>query len=98
MRIITHKAIADFCRLHADAEAPLSDWYLKTQKSLWECFADVKTTFKNADYVGNKRHVFNIKGNMYRLIALILFEPQIVYIRFIGTHAEYSKIKDCAKV
>jgi mRNA interferase HigB len=57
-----------------------------------------KKTFNNVDSVGNKRYVFNIKGNSYRVIALILFVPKIVYIRFIGTHAEYSKIKDCSKV
>jgi len=52
----------------------------------------VKETFTSADYVGNNRFVFNIKGNNYRLIAIIIFASQKVYIRFIGTHKDYDKI------
>ena len=53
---------------------------------------DVKQTFNSADYVGNERMVFNIKGNRYRLVAAVLFSIRTVYIKFIGTHAEYNKI------
>lgn len=46
--------------------------------------------------LGNDRYVFNIKGNDYRLVAMIFLQAQAgqVYIRWIGTHAEYDKIKD----
>ncbi len=50
------------------------------------------------DSVGNKRYVFNIKGNNYRVVVLILFVTGRVYIRFIGTHAEYDKIKDIKNI
>ena len=36
--------------------------------------------------------VFNISGNKYRLVVYVRYDIQIVYIRFIGTHAEYDKI------
>jgi mRNA interferase HigB len=52
----------------------------------------MKKTFNPVDAIGDKRFVFNIKGNNYRLIALVLFVPKFVYIRFIGTHTEYDKI------
>jgi mRNA interferase HigB len=42
--------------------------------------------------VGNNRVVFNIKGNQYRLVVAIQYQHGIIYIRFIGTHAEYNKI------
>ena len=45
-----------------------------------------------ASIVGNKRVVFNIRGNNYRLIAAVNFDHGIVYIRFVGTHGEYEKI------
>jgi len=96
MRIITHKAIEQYAELHTDAKLSLDEWYIKTEQSEWNNFADVKQTFNSVDSVGNKRYVFNIKGNFYRIIAIILFAPKIVYIRFIGTHAEYDKIKDCS--
>jgi len=98
MRIITYKAIEQYSDLHPDVKFALDDWYNKTEQSQWNCFADVKKTFNSVDSVGNKRYVFNIKGNSYRVIALILYKPKIVYIRFIGTHSEYDKIKDCSKI
>jgi len=96
MRIITYKAIDKYSELHPDAKLALDEWYTKTEQSQWNCFADVKKTFNSVDNVGNKRYVFNIKGNSYRVITLILYMPKIVYIRFIGTHSEYEKIKDCS--
>lgn len=54
--------------------------------------------FNSVDSVGNKRYVFNIKGNHYRIVAIILFVPKIVYIRFIGTHKGYDKIKDITNI
>ena len=98
MRIITYKAIIQYSDLHLDAKLALDEWYLKTEQSQWNCFADVKQTFNTVDSVGEKRYVFNIKGNSYRIIAIILFGPKIVYFRFIGTHSEYNKIKDCSKI
>ena len=97
MRIIKYKAISDFTEAYPDAKVALDDWYAKTERSQWSCFADVKNTFNSVDAVGNKCYIFNIKGNLYRLVALILFVPKIVYIRFIGTHAEYEK-KDCSTI
>jgi len=98
MRIITHTAIKQYYNLHPNAKLALDEWYIKTEKSQWNCFADIKQTFNSVDNVGGKRYVFNIRGNSYRIIALILFGPKIVYIRFIGTHAEYDKINDYSKI
>ena len=58
----------------------------------------IKQTFNSVDYVGNNRFVFNVKGNDYRLVAIISFNAKKVYIRFIGTHAEYDKIKDIKNI
>jgi Uncharacterized protein conserved in bacteria len=52
----------------------------------------------SVDAVGNQRYVFNIKGNDYRLIVLILFTPKTIYIRFVGTHKEYDAIKDIQNI
>lgn len=98
MRIIAYKKIEDFARKHEGSKVALDDWYHKTEKADWSSFGSIKNTFGSADTVGNKRYVFNIKGNNYRLVALILFVPRIVYIRFIGTHSEYDKIEDCSKI
>jgi mRNA interferase HigB len=58
----------------------------------------MKAMFNSVDAVGNDRYVFNIRGNNYRLIAMIFFDVRTVYIRFVGTHSEYDKLKDCSQV
>lgn len=98
MRIIAKKTLVDFYTEHSDAEIALEDWYDKTEFANWDNFAQAKETFKTADYVGNKRIVFNIKGNRYRLVALVLFRIKMVYIRFVGTHKEYDKITDIQNI
>ena len=98
MRIITKKRIDEFIKKHADSTIALKGWYHKALKADWSSFEDVKNTFASVDVIGNKRYVFDIKGNSYRLIAIIRLEYKIVYIRFIGTHAEYDKITDCSTI
>ena len=98
MRIIAYKQIEQFAAIHTDARIALDDWYSKTERAEWSCFADIKNMFNAVDSIGNKRYVFNIKGNSYRLITLILFNPKIVYIRYIGTHADYNKIEKYSKL
>ena len=97
MRIVTFLRIKEFTKKYPDADIALRDWYLKTQKSNWNNLADIKQTFNTADYVGNNRFVFNIRGNSYRLIAIVIFASKKVYIRFIGTHQHYDKI-DASKI
>ena len=92
MRIVTFLRIKEIVEKHSDADIALRDWYKKTQNAEWKSFTDVKETFNSADYVENNRFVFNIKGNNYRLVAIIIFASQKVYIRFIGTHKDYDKI------
>ena len=96
MRIFIRKTLVDFYLKYPDSKTMLEDWYYKAKESEWNNFAEMKNTFNSVDSVGNKRYVFNIKGNMYRVIAIVLFVPKYVYIRFVGTHAEYDKIKNCS--
>lgn len=97
MRIFTEQTLKEFIQKRPDAKVALQDWATKVKKSEWKSFADVKNTFRSADYVGNQRYVFNIKGNTYRLVALIKFTVGFVYIRFVGSHDQYGKI-DCSKI
>ena len=64
----------------------------------WENFSQVKQMFNSADWVGNNRIVFNIKGNDYRLVAMVIFRIKMVYIRFIGTHKDYDQVCKSNKI
>ena len=98
MRIFVYKALVEYYNKYPDSKIALENWFTKTKESKWNNFAEMKCTFNSVDSVGNRRYVFNIKGNSYRLVAIVLFVPKYVYIRFIGTHAEYNKITDCSTI
>jgi mRNA interferase HigB len=70
----------------------LNNWYTVVEKCDFANFNELRAMFNAVDAVGNDRYVFNIRGNNYRLIALIQFNVRTVYILFIGTHKEYDKI------
>lgn len=98
MRIIAERTIRLYYEQHPEAKTALQDWAEKVKEAKWTCFADIKQTFNSVDFVGNQHYVFNIKGNDFRLVAVIKFTPQFVLIRFIGTHSEYDKIKDISNL
>jgi mRNA interferase HigB len=97
MVVITKSTLYEFAAIHADVEDAIDNWYRKVRAADWSNFQDVKQTFRSADYAGNDRYVFNIKGNRYRLVALIHFNRRTLYIRFIGTHREYDDV-DCSTI
>ncbi len=92
MVIIAKAALTSFAEKHPDALVALLNWYDVSSQAQWNSLASLKNTFNSVDYVGNDRYVFNIKGNKYRLVAMIHFNIRTVYVKFVGTHAEYDKI------
>ncbi len=92
MRIIARSKIVEYISCHPTSETALEDWFHKVRNADWKNFSDMRKSFNSVDYVGNQHYVFNICGNNYRLIAVIKFTIRTVYIRFIGTHAEYVKL------
>ena len=75
-----------------DAKEPTLAWYRYALHADWSSPADVKEDLRNASILKDRRVVFNIAGNKYRLVVWINYAHQVVYIRFIGTHAQYDKI------
>ncbi len=92
MHVISRTQLIKFWTKHPDAETPLRIWFKKVEQAKWKSLNELKLDFPTADYVGNDRLVFNIKGNKYRIIVLVFFTGQKMFIRFVGTHAEYDKI------
>jgi mRNA interferase HigB len=92
MRIIAVKMLREFWESHADAEQPLKAWYKEATDVRWLEPNEIKQRYPSADILPDNRVVFNIKSNTYRLIVKIHYNTGIVFIRFVGTHAEYDKI------
>ncbi|MBR8829536.1 MAG: type II toxin-antitoxin system HigB family toxin [Gomphosphaeria aponina SAG 52.96 = DSM 107014] len=90
MHIISRKLLREYCRKHADACESLDDWYKTAQQASWTNLIEVQKVYPQAESVGNFT-IFNIKGNNYRLIVSINYTKQIIYIKYVLTHAEYDK-------
>jgi mRNA interferase HigB len=98
MKISGTSIIEHFCKKHADAEEDFVKWMNFASNAKWKDHDELEADYPSADYVGNKRYVFNIKGNHYRLIVAIVFIVETIEVRFIGTHAEYDKIHDIQNI
>lgn len=97
MRVIAYRALQHFWDSHPAAEQPLKAWYDEARKAVWKQPNDIKAHYRNASFVGNNRVVFNIKGNDYRLVVAVAYRIGVVYVKFIGTHAQYDRV-DAATV
>lgn len=93
MRIIALKALKDHWLRpqRADSEQPLKAWYAVAKEADWANFAQIKEQFGSASAVGD-RVVFNIAGNKYRLVVYVNYGFRTIYVRFVGTHAEYDNV------
>ena len=97
MRVISRPKLWRFWQLHPDAEKGLQTWLEDAGQAQWTGPQDIKRRYASASFLAANRVVFNIKGNDYRLIVAMLYQKQIIYVRFIGTHREYDKV-DAATV
>ncbi len=92
VRIIKRATLRNYWQRNPDAAEPLKSWYREVKAADWKTPHDAKALFGNASVVGDKRIVFNIAGNKYRLVVKFNYPYRVAYIRFIGTHAEYDEI------
>jgi mRNA interferase HigB len=98
MRILSRRTLREYVNSLAGSrdrkavEAALADWYADVKKARWGDPADLKREHGSASILKNRRAVFNICGNKYRLVVKINYVKGVVYIRFVGTHAAYDDI------
>ena len=94
MRIISRSRLRDFWERAEceDAKNPLLVWFKEVEKAQWLTPIEIKASYRHATVLKAGRVVFNIAGNKYRIVAKINYAYQVLYIRFVGTHAEYDRI------
>jgi len=94
MRIIAKSTLVRFWSQpeYKDAKGALQSWYDEAIKADWTTPQHIKTDYRNASICGNNRVVFNIAGNKYRLVIEMQYQAKIVWVKFIGTHAQYDQI------
>ena len=98
MRIIARRTLREFIASrvgHKDKpalKAALDAWFAEVSRANWASSADVKRLYASASIVSADRIVFNIKGNDYRLVVAVDFDKAIVWIKWVGSHADYDRI------
>lgn len=92
MRVISKAVLVEFWIRHPAAKQSLQTWFEDATHAQWKTPQDIKLRYSSASFVATNRVVFNIKGNDYRLVVKINYPYRVVYIRFVGTHAEYDGI------
>ena len=92
MHIVSIQMLRDFWQIHPDSERPLRAWYAAAKRAQWRGPTDIKEEHSTASFLGDNRVVFNIKGNSYRLVVIAEYRKGRLFVRFVGTHAEYDRI------
>lgn len=92
MRIISKKALKDFWEREPSSQGELEAWHEEAKHAEWATPADVKAHYGNASILKDGRAIFNICGNRYRMVVWINYDFYTIYVRFLGTHAEYDEI------
>lgn len=92
MKIVALSTLKAFWTKHPEAQRSLEAWYNVAREENWTTPQDIRDRYRSADFVGDRRVVFNIGGNHYRLIVAVAYRTGWVYVKFVGTHAEYDKV------
>ncbi len=91
MRVFNLATVRDYAGRHPDAAAGLMAWYRIACAARWHRFQDARASDPAVSAVGD-RLVFNVNGNRHRVVVRVDWACGFLFIRFIGTHAEYDRI------
>ena len=92
MNIYNWGTLVGYYTAHADCKDALQKWFHDVSTKQWKKPNDIIKDYSKARTIKNDRAIFEINGNDYRLIAELNYEKAWVFIKFIGTHAEYDKV------
>lgn len=93
MRILGLPLLEEFKKKHANSRGQLDAWQTDVERELWQTSQDVKLRYRSADFLADNCIIFNIKGNMYRLVVKVRYQNELVVVEWVGTHAEYDRKK-----
>lgn len=90
MRVISKNPLRQFWLRHPESKAILEEWFKRASKFEAMSFSELKQTFGSADYIEGIT-IFDVGGNRYRLVAVIHYDKQRLYVRHVMTHSEYDR-------
>ncbi|MCC7376922.1 MAG: type II toxin-antitoxin system HigB family toxin [Verrucomicrobiales bacterium] len=91
MKLIGRDLLEEFSQRHADVLGALQSWIKEVESATWTKPQDVRNRYRSADFLSGNRIIFNIKGNSYRLVVVVVYHAGVARVQWIGTHADYDK-------
>ena len=91
MVIVGRDKLDEFCGAHADAQPWITNWIADVEATHWQKPQDIKDSYASASFLSDNVVIFNVKGDHYRLEVKVAYKTGIVVVRWVGTHAEYTK-------
>jgi mRNA interferase HigB len=92
MHLVSLPPLINFASKHQDVSQAVLTWIDEVKRAKWRQPADIKAQYATVSILKNRRVVFNLKGNDYRLIVAVAYQVGFVYVKFIGTHVEYDAV------
>ncbi len=93
MILVGQDKIDAFVKRNAQAREPMQAWVAEVKHAQWKTPQDIKNRYRSADFLKNNRIILNVKGNSYRLVAKVAYQTAVVFVEWMGTHAQYDKKK-----
>jgi len=93
MKVVGRRTLEDFKERHADVRSQIDAWICEVEEAQWESPNDIRAKYATASFLADNRVVFNLKGNNYRLDVKVSYTTKVVFVKRIGTHAEYDNWK-----
>lgn len=91
MVLVGREKLRQFTNEHADARGWINTWIAETRVAQWKNPSDIKKQYCTASLLAGTVVIFNVKGNSYRLETQVDFNAGAIAVKWIGTHAEYTK-------
>ena len=92
MLVFNTNTLLAYGKSHAGSEQPFRELAKTLRQANWRSFEDVRRAYPLSRSIKGDRVIFNVKGNAYRVVAAIDYKRKGVFIKFVGTHADYDKI------
>jgi mRNA interferase HigB len=89
LRVLGTEVLDKAKKTHRDLTSSVATWLMIAREARWKNLHELRLTWRNTDCVKGKT-IFNIKGNRYRLIAIVNYASQTIIVRMLVTHDEYS--------
>lgn len=91
MKLVGREVIEEFILKHADPRGWVASWVAEVESANWSNPQEIRARYASASFLSDNTVIFDVKGNCYRLETRIAYKTSMVFVLWVGTHADYSK-------